>query len=92
MVANLPSFAQAIGASFTDLAPRSSQLVAPRVPEQHFREDGSLELPIFVLFDLVPSQRAVLLRQFEANSLVRDLLVLADAPTTTSALLLAAEG
>ena len=50
MVANLPSFAQAIGASFTDLAPRSSQLVAPRVPEQHFREDGSLELPIFVLF------------------------------------------
>ena len=49
-MANLPSFAQAIGASFTDLAPRSSQLVAPRVPEQHFREDGSLELPIFVLF------------------------------------------
>lgn len=36
---------------------------------------GVWNCPFSSFFDLVPSQRAVLLRQFEANSLVRDLLM-----------------
>ncbi|CAK9018642.1 Putative ADP-ribosylation factor GTPase-activating protein AGD9 [Durusdinium trenchii] len=83
--------AQSIAESFTDLAPRPFHLVAARVPEQFFREDGSLEVVVFVIFDRPSSARPVLLRQLEGGYLVRDILLLVEHQTSISSMLQQAE-